>query len=83
MSFVENSIHLFTNFLNFLLLVCNLYNSGLGIIHFILVMSRYVGSAYIRGYLVVTFLDRSLSTGSLNLFFYLSLNYMNLVLKIL
>ena len=62
MSFVENSIYLSTNWLILLLLVSRLRNCGLGIINFILVMSKYADSACIGGYLVVTFLDRLLST---------------------
>ena len=49
-------------FLNFFLLVCKLWKSGLQFIHYILKMSRYTNIVYIGRYLVLTYIERFIST---------------------
>ena len=60
----QQKLHLqpLATLLNIFLLVCKLYKYGLWFIHYILKMSRYTNIVYIGRYLVLTYIERFIST---------------------
>ena len=60
----QQKLHLqpLATLLNIFLLVCKLYKYGLWFIHYILKMSRYTNIVYIVRYLVLTYIERFIST---------------------